>query len=189
MKVSPHRQAIIIFGVVIPVVFIGALLGATFYGKGKISHLHNEKVAQLERYQTAEVQANQLEATMSADNRREKMAYWNSKLEQDFIQSLTSNLNTILAKFEPEVLTRTEMGQAKGAGLIATRTENPHVRIQMSFEGGFKPMQLLLAELEAEMPQLVLESLTISPVPAKSERDTGKLKFGVVYLGWEKPKA
>lgn len=189
MKASPHRQAIVIFGIIIPIVFIGALLGGTFYGKSKIAHIHNDKVAKLERYEAAKVQANQLEATMSADNRREKMEYWNSKLEQDFIQSVTSNLNTILAKFEPDVLTRTEMGQAPGASNIGPKTENPHVRIQLSFEGGYKPMQLLLAELEAEMPQLVLESLSIQPIPSQSERDLGKLRFGVVYLGWEKPKA
>lgn len=189
MKTSPHRQAIIVFGVALPAILLGALLGATFYGKSKIGDLHKEKVANLERYNTAKAQANELEGYLATDNRREKVAYWNSKLDQDFIQTLTQNLNTILAKFEPEVLTRTEMGQASGVSSIGAKTENPNVRIQMSFEGGYKPMQLLLAELESEMPQLILESLSITPLPAKSERENGKLRFGVVYLGWEKPKA
>ena len=189
MKSSPHRQAITVFGIVVPIVFIGALAGATFHGKTKIESLHREKVAKLERFENAKVQANQLEGVLSTDNRREKVAYWNSKLEQDFIQSITKNLDQILAKYDPEVLARTEMSQAAGSGGIGGQTSNPHMRIQMAFEGGFKPMQMLLAELEAEMPQLFLENLTVSPIEASSEADRGRLKFSVVYLGWEKPKA
>lgn len=186
---SPHRKAILIFGVVIPFVFIGALLFGTFYGKSRIADIHQRKVSELERFENAEVQVTQVESTLSTDNRRDKMNYWNTKLEQDFIQSLTQNLNQVLAKYDSSVLRQTEMGQAKGAASIGGKTENPHIRIQLSFEGGFKPMQQLLAELETEMPQLVLEELIIKPIPAKGEGETGKLQFGVTYLGWEKRKA
>jgi hypothetical protein len=49
-------------------------------------------------------------------------------------------------------------------------------------------MQLLLAELEREMPQLFLESLSVSPKPAATEDDKGTLEFSIVYLCWEKAK-
>ena len=60
--------------------------------------------------------------------------------------------------------------------------------IQLSFEGGFKPMQMLLAELEREMPNLMLESISIKSEPSRAEVESGKLKFTVLYLCWEKPK-
>ena len=46
----------------------------------------------------------------------------------------------------------------------------------------------ILAELETEMPHLVLESISINPKPATSEGAKSTLQFGVVYLCWEKPK-
>jgi hypothetical protein len=146
-------------------------------------------VQTLERFRTAESQVKELEAFLTTENRREKTAYWTSKLEKDVVESLTENLDKILAKYDPEVLRQTEMGQATGASAIGAKSKHPHTRMQLSFEGGFKPMQLLLAELETEMPHLVLESVAITPRPAVSETDKSSLQFRVVYLCWEKPKA
>jgi Sec-independent protein translocase protein TatA len=188
MKTSPHRQAILVFGIAVPVFLIIAISVAMFVGHSKLKTSFETKVAALERYQTAQTQVTELEAFLSVENRREKTAYWTSKVEQDVVESLTKNLDTILAKYDSEVLRQTEMGQAPGAGTLGVKSKHPHSRMQLSFEGGFKPMQLLLAELETEMPHLVLESLTINPKPATSEGGKSTLQFGVVYLCWEKPK-
>tara|TARA_R110002096_G_scaffold238140_8_gene429599 strand:+ start:1119 stop:1688 length:570 start_codon:yes stop_codon:yes gene_type:complete len=188
MKNSPHQKAILIFGVIIPFVLILTLIGGTLYGRGKLTANHTEKVANFERYQTARTQANGLEATMGTGSKREKVEYWNSKINQDFIQSLTDNLNSILSKYDSSVLRQTAMGQASGSGSIGTSNENPSSRIQLSFEGGFKPMQLLMAELETEMPHILLESLAVTSSPARSESEGGTLTFQVVYLCWENPK-
>lgn len=188
MKVSPHRQAILVFGIIVPVFLIGVVSIATLVGHSKLTNSFSEKVAALERYQTSETQVKELEAFMTTESRREKVTYWNSKLEADFVESLSKNLETLLAKYDSEVLRQTEMGQASGAGGIGPKTKHPHARMQLSFEGGFKPMQMLLAELETEMPQLVLESLSIQPKPGTSESEKTMLKFAITYLCWEKPK-
>ncbi|MDF1656774.1 MAG: GspMb/PilO family protein [Verrucomicrobiales bacterium] len=189
MKSTHHTQAIGIFGVALPFLVVAILLGATLYGRGKVAVEFDRKTATFERYQEAKVQANELEAYMTKEQRREKVLYWNEKLEQDFIQSLTTNLEGILDKYDSNVLRQTELSQAQGAGAIASRTDNPHSRIQLSFEGGFKPMQMLLAELEREMPHLFLESIMIRPNLAKSETEAGSLSFSLVYMCWEKPKS
>jgi len=189
MNVSKHRQAILIFGVALPAVFLLALAGAALKARAKINQDHAAKVANLESYEAAKAQVNELDAMLATDNRREKIEYWNKKLEQDFVQSFTENLNRIMAKFDPDVLNQTAMGQATGVNSYGGQIDNPSTRIQLSFEGGFKPMQLLLAELEAEMPQLVLESISIGTLPAKSEHQTGLLSFSLVYLSWEKPRS
>lgn len=188
MKTSPHRQAILVFGIAAPIFLILVVSVATFVGHSKLKTSFETKVAALDRYQNANTQVSELEAFLAQENRREKAAYWNSKLEQDIVESLTKNLDTILAKYDSEVLRQTEMGQATGAGGLGPKSKHPHSRMQLSFEGGFKPMQMLLAELETEMPHLVLESISINPKPATSESGKSTLQFGVVYLCWEKPK-
>jgi hypothetical protein len=110
-------------------------------------------------------------------------------VEKDVVESLTENLDKILAKYDPEVLRQTEMGQATGASAIGPKAKHPHTRMQLSFEGGYKPMQLLLAELETEMPHLILESLSVTPRPTVSDSDKSSLQFRVIYLCWEKSKA
>ncbi|HRQ90221.1 MAG TPA: GspMb/PilO family protein [Bacteroidia bacterium] len=189
MNASPHRQAILVFGIVAPMFLIGALAVAVFMGHSKLQQTHRTKIATLERYHNTKRQADELEAFLALDDRREKTAYWNSKLEQDLIESLTHNLDKILAKYDTNVLQQTEMGQATGAGTIGSKTKLPHARMKLSFEGGLKPMQLLLAELETEMPQLVLEEISVAPQPGASGDQTGKLAFTVVYHCWEKTKS
>lgn len=189
MNISPHRQAITVFGLILPLFVLLVITVVTVIGHSSLKDSFTIKVAALERYKTAETQASELETLLTTEDRREKIVYWNSKLEQDLVQSLTQNLEKILAKHDSEILSQTEMGQATGAGGIGAKTGLPHSRMQLSFEGSFKPMQLLLAELENEMPHLVLESISIRSQPAKSENEKGSLQFGIVYLCWEKPKA
>ncbi len=189
MNVSPHRQSIVVFGVILPLFVILVVAMATFLGHTNLKRDFEVKIAAMERYETAKTQVQELETMLTTEDRREKIIYWNSKLEQDVVQSLTQNLDKILAKYDSEILRQTEMGQATGAGGIGPRTNQPHSRMQLSFEGSFKPMQLLLAELENEMPHLLLESISIRSLPAATEADKGTLQFGVVYLCWEKPKS
>lgn len=188
MNASPHRQAILVFGIIVPFFVIGAILVATVMGRSKLKETYAQKVTTQQRYETAKAQVTELETFFTIDKRRETAEYWNSKLEKDVVESLTANLDRILAKYDSDVLRQTEMGQASGAGTVGPKAKHPYARMQLKFEGGFKPMQLLLAELETEMPQLFLESISISPRPARSEGEKGDLQFGVVYLAWEKPK-
>ena len=189
MKLSPHRQAILVFGIAAPAFLLVAVSVATFIGNSKLSTSFETKLETLERFRTAEAQVKELEGFLTTENRREKTAYWTSKVEKDVVESLTENLDKILAKYDPEVLRQTEMGQATGASAIGPKAKHPHTRMQLSFEGGYKPMQLLLAELETEMPHLLLESLSVTPRPTVSDSDKSSLQFRVIYLCWEKSKA
>ncbi len=185
---SKHREAILFFGIIIPALLIGIVFGGTLYARKKITTDYQVKTEALEKYVQAKTVAGEFEAKLSLNNRRGKMAYWNSKLEEDFIQSMSQNLNKILAKYDPEMLQQTQMGQAGGGGSIAGMVKNPISRIELTFKGSFKPMQLLLAEIEDEMPHLILESLSIGP-NLSNEDKMETLVFNVTYAHWEKPEA
>lgn len=189
MKLSPHRQAIAIFSIGLPALLFVGLLVAVLHGRGRLHQSYAEKESNFRSYQQASTQVRELEALLTLDNRRDKVEYWNKKLDRDFVQTLSTTLNELLAKYDDSVLKQTEMSKAKIAASIGSKTENPHTLFQLKFEGGFKPMQLLLAELESEMPNLVLENITIKSVPSKVEGEPGILQFNVSYMGWEKPDA
>ncbi|MDF1823941.1 MAG: GspMb/PilO family protein [Verrucomicrobiales bacterium] len=189
MKSSAHTSAIAIFGVALPFFVVLILLGGTLYGRNKLQSEHNSKQAIYNKHREAKAAVMELDAFLTRENRREKVAYWNEKLELDFIQSLSENLERILSDFDTSALRQTALTQAKGLSQIASKVDNPHSRIQLSFEGGFKPMQILLAELEKEMPHLFLESVSIKPTLASNESEQGFLSFTLTYMCWEKPKS
>lgn len=188
MNLSKHRQAVLIFGVALPAIVLIGLTVAALKARAKINQDYAVKVANFEAFETARAQVTELDAFLSTNHRREEVEYWHAKLQQDFIQSLTENLNRILAKFDPDVLKQTAMGQAAGSSGFGSQVDNPSSRIQLTFEGGFKPMQMLLAELEAEMPQLVLESINVGVIGPNNESESGSLSFSLVYVSWEKPR-
>ena len=60
MNVSHHRQAILVFGIALPLFCIVAIAVATFIGSSKLKDDYEKKVASLERYKTAQQQVNAL---------------------------------------------------------------------------------------------------------------------------------
>ncbi|MDF1852844.1 MAG: hypothetical protein P1U85_18550 [Verrucomicrobiales bacterium] len=189
MSLSPHRQAIAIFSIGLPSLLFIGLLVAVLHGRGKLHQSYSEKESNYRSYQQASTQVKDLEAMLALDDRRDKVVYWNEKLDRDFVQTLSTTLNKLLGKYDDSVLKQTEMAKATTAAAIGSKSDNPHTLFQLKFEGGFKPMQLLLAELEDEMPNLVLESLTMKVKNAQKDEDQSTLQFNVTYMGWEKPEA
>ena len=114
------------------------------------------------------------------------MEYWNSVFSEDTTQSFNVSLDKIMGRFDGNQLRLAAASRPSGRSAVGAETEAESSLFLLTFEGGFGPMQELLAELEARMPQLVLERLTITP-----GRHTGKgyqrsLKFEVTYMAWEK---
>lgn len=188
MNLSKHRQAIVIFSVAIPFVIFAIVFGAGLHYRGKLQAIYEEKEKNLETYEIAKVEVRKLEAELAEGGRKEKIEYWNSKLDQDFVPTLSSNISKILGRYDENVLKQNSMSQLSSESAIAKSSKDAYNLVSLSFEGGFKPMQLLMAELEREMPQLVLEKLTITPVVDDKEgtEGTGKLMFDLVYLSWKK---
>ncbi|MCB1076831.1 MAG: hypothetical protein KDM64_03285 [Verrucomicrobiae bacterium] len=180
-----YRQSIIFFGGVIPFIILGVLLGSVLYGRSKLHATKEVKEAAFEKYQAAAGAVSYVEEELQIEGRAEQMAYWEDQLKGELVQSLTQNLNEIASQFTEDQLARTEFGRPGTQSALAGGTKNPHSRFRLSFEGGFGPMQTLLAELETRMPQLTLEGLDISPISDADSKSKGKLRFDVTYLAWQ----
>jgi len=176
-----YRQAIVIFGMVIPG---GVLLAALAIGwtlMGKFEKTRDDKVVALEQSRLTMVTERSLEKRLALHEGR--MAYWNEHLEGDTVQSFNEKLDAILLGMGERVM-MLEGKRLDGNGLFAKAVETPSERFSMIFEGGFGPMQEFLSELEVKMPQLSLESIEIdvgSPIGREKN-----LRFKVTYLAWQK---
>ncbi|MCB1230047.1 MAG: hypothetical protein KDN19_07270 [Verrucomicrobiae bacterium] len=180
---SKHTQPILFFGLILPAIAVVALATAVLMGRSKLVAQKESKSELLETFKEASTELSTIEGEMSVEGRRDQMEYWESQLKKEFVQSLTQNLNEITEQFSEEQLIRTELSRPTARSPLAGSTDNPHSRFKLSFEGGFGPMQMALAELELRMPQLVLESLEIKP-QTSSSTGTPKLSFEATYLAW-----
>ena len=108
---SKHRQAILIFSFAIPVVITVIVFGSAFYGRGKLTAIYQEKQDRFEEYQRAETATKELEAELAVEGRKEKITYWNEKMDQDFVPALSSTIEQILKRYDEGVLRQTSMSQ------------------------------------------------------------------------------
>ncbi len=185
---SKHRQAILIFSVGIPLLIAAIVFGAAFYGRSQLHAVYKAKQDAFEEHKRAESATRELEAELSVEGRKEKIAYWTEKLDQDFVPTISTTIDEILKDYDEEVLRQTSMSQLPGDSAIAKSKRDTYDLVSLGFEGGFKPMQLLMAELEEEMPQLVLEKLSVTPLTNEktATEGTAKLNFNLTYLSWKK---
>jgi len=185
---SKHTQAILIFSIAIPLLIAAIVFGTAFYGRGKLTSVYQEKHDRFEKFRFAEMATRDLEAELAVEGRKEKIAYWNGKLDQDFVPTLSDTIDRIVKKYDEEVLRHTSMSQLPGNSSISKTSRSAYNLVNLGFEGGFKPMQLLMAELEEEMPQMVLEKMAITPMTNEKSaaEGTGKLNFNLTYLSWKK---
>ena len=180
-----YRTSIVFFGGLLPFIGLAIVGGLLLYGRGKLHAKGEAKEALFSTYQESAGKAANVEEELAIEGRAEQMAYWDEQLQKEFVQSLTQNLNEITSQFSEEQLVRTEFSRPGAGSALASRTTNPHTRFNLSFEGGFGPMQTVLTELEVRMPQLVVEALQVKPVTDPGPKSKGRLRFDVTYLAWQ----
>lgn len=183
-----YRNSIVFFGGVLPFIAIALVVVGLVMGRSKLASKRELKEGLFENYQKAAGEVANVEEELKIEGRAEQMAYWDEQLKKEFVQNLTQNLNEIASQFKEEQLSRTEFSRPGTLSALAGKTQNPHSRFKVTFEGGFGPMQTLLADLEVRMPQLVLENIEITPVIDSSPKAKNRLKFDATYLAWHEPE-
>ncbi len=187
---SKFTKAILLLGYLPSVLILAALLAGNHYFRAGLETKTKFRKTAYESYQEDLKKLDILEDYLETDQRREKMKFWDSHLEEDLLQTLSRNLAGILAEYDEKDIQNTEIGQPTSASPIASQTENDFSRVNLAFEGHYLAIQQTITELEFRMPQLSLESLSISPnVIGGGKGRLPKLKIKLNYLCWHKPKS
>ncbi|MFT5469971.1 MAG: hypothetical protein ACI8UO_005095 [Verrucomicrobiales bacterium] len=179
---SNYLKSILIHGLALPGLFIVISLSSGWYGLEKIKAKREVAQKRADELADTTVKINAMEEKLSG--RTEQMAYWEERIEGEVVQKITKTLQTIMEDVSPIELRQTGLGRPSGRSALAGNTENQYSRFQISFEGGFEPMQHVLAELEARMPQIVLEEFYVKP-----SREVSGLSFQVSFVCWTSPEA
>jgi hypothetical protein len=175
-----YKQSIIFFGIVIPILIAGALLGACAFVRGKIHASFDNKLQYYSGYESSRLGALGIEAQIS----RQRVDYdrWNKLLQQETFSLVTTNLRAIGETLPPKEFQQTafeRLGQSGGIGSVSAQKSSG---LKFNFRGTFRTVQKAFLELETQMPNLQLQELRLVP---NNSSETQLLNFEVIYTAWE----
>ena len=174
-----YRQTIILFGIIVPVVITGIIVGICFMLKSNMVSSFETKMKSFKDYEISRVAGLEIEAKVTRE--RENVERWNTQLAQETASAVTTNLREITEHLPSKEIQQTAFERPNsnnGFGSVAAQSSSP---IRIAFRGTFRTMQQAFLELESRMPRLQLQELRIDPSASQSTL----LNFQVTYTAWE----
>lgn len=177
-----YRDSIIIFGIVLPLLVLGLLLGACYAAKANVADSFTNKqnlskTFEVSRRKTAEIETKIV-------NQRGHLDRWNSLLEEESASAVNTHLSAIAKILPSKEYQKGGFDRTTGAAGLGAATAQRSSQIRLSFRGTFRTMQRAFLELETRMPQLQLQELRIVPNPVQ-QGQVPLLTFQVIYTAWE----
>lgn len=175
-----YRQSIIIFGIVLPAVLAGAIIGGGFMVKSNMAESFENK---RKTYNTSEQgRRSGLEIEAKVKLQRDHLNRWNEQLSQETASAAATHLRKIYEHLPSKEIQQTGFerptGATSGFGSVAAQKSS---QLRISFRGTYRTVQRMFLELETRMPRLQLLELQITPNPNQSSL----LNFQVTYAAWE----
>lgn len=176
-----YKQSIILFGLVLPLVVVIAVLAAGSYFRSGIITSFAEKTQHYTGHERSRIAALEIEALVK--RQREVSARWQEILSQDTLSLVTTNLREIAETLPPKEFQQTSFPERPDqpggfAGVSAQKSSG----LKFSFRGSYRTVQRAFLELETRMPNLQMVELKIDPM---ANADSNLLNFQVSYSAWE----
>jgi hypothetical protein len=173
-----YRQAIALFGFVLPIVIAAMVIAVGLTVKGRISTSFEEKRSHFAGFKQNKMAALSLEAQIS--RKREDISRWEDLVSKETASAISSNLRAIEEKLpSKEFQTTGQQFPTSRAGFAAVSGQES-AQVRLAFRATYRSMQRALLELETRMPQLQLQELRMDP-----SNNSNSLNFEVNYTAWE----
>lgn len=176
-----YKQSIIFFGLIIPILIGGVIIGGCLFLKGRISVSLAEKSQHYTGYEQSRLGALEIEAMIG--RQRPHLDRWDQLVGEEPISALSTNLRAISENLPSKEIQQTFLERMNQAGGFGNATAQKSSGVQFSLRGTFRTVQQALLELETQMPNLQLQSLKIEP---STSTETDSLNFQLTYTAWEK---
>jgi hypothetical protein len=173
-----YRQAIVLFGIVVPLAICALLIGIGFMISSKVTASFEEKEQTYKAHEQGRLAA--LEIENEVVKQRPHLERWNMQLSEETASTVTTNLREITGNLPPKEiqLSAFEPSATGGFGGVSAQKSS---QVRIALRGTYRTMQRAFLELETRMPQLQLQDLKMSPNSTQSSL----LNFEVSYTAWE----
>jgi len=174
-----YRQSIALFGIVLPLIVAGVVVGGAFFVSSSMASDFAEKQQYYKTYEVNRIGALGIEAEVS--RKRERVAEWKKQLEDETKSTMNSNLHKIQELLPSKEFMPTSIDPLNSAGGLGSLSAQKSTQIHLGFRGTYRTVQRAFLELETRMPQLQLQELKMDPSGGASSL----LNFDVTYTAWE----
>lgn len=176
---SIYREAILIFGFILPGVITAAIIGGLLYAKSDLEGQMTSKRKLFAAFEKNRKEILQIESRLV--RQRPLANRWSALLEEEASSALTEKISDLRSKLPPNEFQQTSFNRSAGLGTFSTSAAYPSTQLQLSFRANYRSMQRAFLEFESRLPQLQLQTLKIERT---SSEET--LTFQATYTAWEK---
>lgn len=172
-----YKQPVTIFGIVIPCLFMVLLAVIALYMSSSTSAEYRKKKKGYDKAQLA------IKQTMGLQEQVQKTKVytkeWDYLLNTETRGTFLQHWQAAEEKFSGKELTKTSHNWINYSDGIGKGIDQPASQVNMSFSATYRAMQLALLEMETKLPNMQLDSLTITP-----DANSDSINFETTFTVW-----
>jgi len=173
---SYFKKPIIIFGLAVPLLITVLIIAVISFFSMRIDKKLKKNRA---LYKAAETEQKQV-ATLQAEV-GQNVAYleqWEANLGRETRGSFLEHWKNVEKKFSSKEFRRSPHNWINQSNGLGRSVNHPGSQVEMNFSATFRAMQMALIEIESTLPQMQLDSFSMSP-DSEGERLNFKTRFTV----------
>ncbi|MBK1854445.1 hypothetical protein JO972_05720 [Verrucomicrobiaceae bacterium 5K15] len=174
---SYYKNPVAVFGLMLPLLGFAVLAAGAFYGSSTINKKFKKKKRVYDRAQVAERAMLQLQAKVGQNGPALKR--WEELMSTETRSTFVDHWKEAEGKLKGTEFTRAQHNWINYSEGLGKGVAQPASQVEMNFAATYRAMQIALLEIESELPQLQLDSLTMSPGATG-----GKLNFKTTFTVW-----
>lgn len=172
-----YKQSVAVFGVGVPMLLMAAIAGVSLY---KTSSVNKEHLVKKREYDKSQVAMRQSMELLGQVNKNKKLlSEWDRMLNTETRGTFLEHWKDAEKKFSGKELTKSShnwVNYSEGLGKVVSQ---PASQVNMTFVATYRAMQTALMEIESTLPNMQLDSLTMTPASSGKSID-----FKTTFTVW-----
>lgn len=156
-----YKKAVTVFGIAIPCVIMALVAGVALYMSSSTSTEYKIKKKAFDKAQVALKQTMELQGQVQETG--EYLKEWDHMLATETRGTFVEHWKNAEKNFSGKELTKTNHNWVNFSEGLGKGLTQPASQLNMSFSASYRAMQLALLEIETKLPQMQLDSMTMTP--------------------------
>lgn len=172
-----YKQPVAVFGLALPLLVVVLIGGVALYMTSSVSREYAVKKKKYDESQIAKRQSMELLAKVNEN--RKLLSGWDHMMRTETRGTFLDHWKEAEKKFTGKELTKSSHNWTNYSEGLGRGIAQPASQVKMTFLATYRAMQTALMEMESTLPQMQLDSLTITP-----DSNGKAINFDTTYTVW-----
>ena len=172
-----YKQSVAVFGVGVPMLLMMVVAGVSLYKTSSVSSEHLVKKREYDKSQVA--MRHSMELLGKVNKNKKLLSEWDRIMRTETRGTFLEHWKDAEKKFSGKELTKSSHNWVNYSEGLGKTVSQPASQVNMTFLATYRAMQTALMEIESTLPQMQLDSLTMTPA------SSGKgIDFKTTFTVW-----